>query len=280
MLKSGPASDWFVLRIYEHDPSICRKELDLLAMIQDSIPVPDIIYAEPAGREEIPPFVLYRYVEGVEFRELKRDREAYAQAAYAIGQTLAAIHKITFNSSGWLGPGPSVSHPLIAGENPVPRFAGLCFQSPNLQRYVGAVLREKALDLVWSQASTLAGLEDKSLVHGDFGKRNVIVRQVSGTWAVAAVLDWEFAFSGSPLADAGHLLRYERMSRPTAEPHFSNGYTQAGGKLPDRWRILARTIDLIALCESLTHDDLTPEIAAELAELVSATVEDRDPRLP
>src|SRR6185437_6695629 len=43
-----------------------------------------------------------------------------------------------------------------------------------------------------------------------------------GTWTVAAVLDWEFAVSGSPLLDIGHFLRYECASRPLAEPHFSN----------------------------------------------------------
>ncbi len=96
---------------------------------------------------------------------------------------------------------------------------------------------------------------------------------------MAAVLDWEFAFSGSPLADVGHFLRYERQSRPLAEPYFSEGYLSAGGRLPDRWRRLARITDLIALCESLTHDDLATPIAEELAELVSATVDDRDPQL-
>jgi Ser/Thr protein kinase RdoA (MazF antagonist) len=173
-----------------------------------------------------------------------------------------------------------VLHPLLEGENPVPRFAELCVASPNLQSRIGPALREKTLALVWSYASELAGLDDtRSLVHGDFGKRNVIVRQIAGTWSVAAVLDWEFAFSGSPLADIGHFLRYERKSRPVAEPHFSTGYLHAGGKLPERWRRLARIVDLIALCESLTHDGLPGPIALELAELVGATADDRGPQL-
>jgi fructokinase len=95
---------------------------------------------------------------------------------------------------------------------------------------------------------------------------------------VTAVLDWEFATSGSPLTDVGHFLRYECVSRPVAEPHFSEGYLQTGGKLPDGWRRLARVVDLIALCESLTHDELPHDIVAELVELVRATVEDRDPQ--
>jgi fructokinase len=265
ILKFDSSPDLIVLRIYEHDPSICQKELDLLTMIRNSVPVPETIHAEPNGRKEIPPFVLYRYVGGVEFRDLKRSPEAYAQAAYAVGQTLARIGETTFHDSGWIGPGTAVLGPLLSGANPAPRFAELCLASPNLQRHMGPALREGTLALVWSHAADLASLEStRSLVHGDFGKRNVIVRQRAGTWSVAAVLDWEFAFSGSPLADVGHFLRYERASRPTAEPYFSQGYLSAGGKLPDRWRRLARILDLIALCESLTHDDLDASIAEEL----------------
>jgi hypothetical protein len=47
------------------------------------------------------------------------------------------------------------------------------------------------------------------------------------------VLDWEFAFLGSPLLDVGHFLRYERAARPLREPHLSRGFLEDGGKLPE-----------------------------------------------
>jgi aminoglycoside phosphotransferase (APT) family kinase protein len=94
---------------------------------------------------------------------------------------------------------------------------------------------------------------------------------------VAAILDWEFAVSSSPLADLGSFLRYERAARPLAEPHFSEGYQRAGGRLPHGWRRLARLADLVALGESLTHDHLPDPVATELVELLRATIEDRDP---
>ena len=46
------------------------------------------------------------------------------------------------------------------------------------------------------------------------------------------MLDWEFAIAGSQLIDVGHFLRYETISAPRLEPHFSNGYLHAGGRLP------------------------------------------------
>jgi hypothetical protein len=57
---------------------------------------------------------------------------------------------------------------------------------------------------------------------------------------------------------------------------------QAGGKLPGfpkaDWRRLARVVDLVALCESLTHEQLPGTVVEELVELVRATVEDCEPQ--
>jgi aminoglycoside phosphotransferase (APT) family kinase protein len=128
--------------------------------------------------------------------------------------------------------------------------------------------------LVWSWAQQLADPDEETcLVHGDFGKRNLLVRSIGGRWVVMAVLDWEFAISGSPLTYLGHFLRYERASRPLSEPHFSDGYLHAGGRLPQNWRRLSRLVELSALCESLTHDQLSGTVVAELVALVRATVE-------
>lgn len=70
-----------------------------------------------------------------------------------------------------------------------------------------------------------------------------------------------------------------RLCAPPPSPRFSAGYSNAGGSLPENWRKLARVVDLVALCESLTHDQLPDKVVAELLELVCATVENRDPRL-
>ncbi len=271
-----------VLRIYEHDASICQKEVDLIRLIGRSVPVAEVIHAETLGWEDIPPFAVMRFVEGISFRDLARggDTEAVAQAAYSVGETLAAIGRTTFPKSGWLAPGPKVAAPLLEGTNRMPRFVDLCLASAHLRERMAVDLRDRTHALVWSWAPQLADLDEWAcLVHGDFGKRNLLVRRIAGRWVVAAVLDWEFAVSSSPLADVGHFLRYERASRPVAEPHFSEGYLHGGGKLPRNWRQLARVVDLTALCESLTHDDLPETVVLELLELVRATVENRDPQL-
>ncbi len=233
-----------------------------------------------------------RCEEGINFRELKRrgDLAAIAQAAYSAGQVLAAIHKFKFEKPGWLDPGLRVTAPLMEGADPMPRFVDCCLASPNLKSRMSPDVRDALHSLIWSHAPELQQLDAAPcLVHGDFGKRNLLVNpskcgssgaaftQPAGTWILAAVLDWEFAVAASPLTDLGHFLRYESASRPKLEPHFSNGYLDKGGSFPEDWRRKARLVDLTALCESLTHDQLPESVTAELPELIRATTENRDP---
>ncbi len=221
-----------VLRVYEHDASLCRKEADLMHLLGGSVPVPEVLLAEPAAKG-LRPFMLQRYVEGPTFRELARSArsEEVAEAARSAGETLAAIGSITFANPGWLAPGSTVTDPLLPGPDPMPRFVDQCLASPMVQRRAPAELIERTHTAMWSHAAALRRAADETcLVHGDFGGRNLLVRRVAGRWVVAAVLDWEFAVSGSPLADVGHFLRYERHGRPTAEPHFRAGYRRHDGR--------------------------------------------------
>ncbi len=278
-LRIDSRSEWFVLRVYEHDPSLCQKELDLMRFVGASVPVPEVIHAEPCPEDGCPAFILMLYVEGITFRELRRggDRDAIGQAAFSVGENLAAVHRYTFSKPGWLSAGPVVTAPLMGGQDPIPRFVDSCLGTPNLRSRMPADLREHTHALVWSCAPQLSAMESEAhLVHGDFNKRNLLVRSIAGRWSVVAVLDWEFAISGSPLNDIGNFLRYEHWAQPLAEPHFSTGYVHAGGCLPDRWQLLRQLIDLTALCESLTRDQLEETIVSELVGFVRATVENSD----
>lgn len=269
----------FVLRIYEHDPSLCQKEIDVMQLVSGSVPLPGLIHAEPHGFDDLRSFTVMRYIEGMTFLELKRtaNADAIAQAAYSAGETLAAIGRFSFPKAGWLAPGPIVTAPLLEGADPMPRFVDLCLASANLERRMPADLRKCVSTLVWSFSQQLRSVKNEArLVHGDFNRRNLLVRPMDGRWSVAAVLDWEFAVSGSPLADLGNFLRYEQASRPVAEPNFSAGHLNAGGKLPPDWQRLARIVELAALCKSLAHEDLSDAVAEELVELVRGIAEDLD----
>jgi aminoglycoside phosphotransferase (APT) family kinase protein len=270
----------FVLRVYEHDGSLCRKELDLFAVMGREVPLPEVIYAEPEGKDGEPPFLITRYIDGITFRELKRTgpRDEIHEAAHAVGRALAAMGRISFDKSGWIGPGAQVTAPFMPGENPLPRFADACLTSNLLQQRLDAQVSERIRRTFWNAAPSLAALDrNTQLVHCDFGKQNVLMRKEADRWTVAAVIDWEFAVAGSPLIDVGHFLRYEKAAEPLLEPEFSRGFADAGGELPEGWRKLARIVDMSALLECLTRE-LPDETTQEMVELVGATAEDRDRR--
>lgn len=279
-----PPGDPLVLRFYTRDPAACQKEVDLYHLLSATVPVPEVIYAEPKGIDGVGPFALLSYVEGIPFRELRRtrDMDAISEAAFDIGQTLAAIGEHKFPEAGWFGPGLEIGGQFIDGPDSIPRFCDDCLAAPHFLRRVDSDLARRAHDFAWGWSSRLSWLDDekndeRSLVHGDFGSRNLLVRSLNGKWVVAAVIDWEFAFSGSPLLDVGNFLRYERRQRPLVEPHFSQGFLARGGTLREDWRDLARVIDLTALCESLTREELPTDVERELIDLARATIENRDP---
>jgi aminoglycoside phosphotransferase (APT) family kinase protein len=114
-------------------------------------------------------------------------------------------------------------------------------------------------------------LEGRCLVHGDYNNRNAILVRRNGRWVVAAILDWELAFMGSPLWDAARFICFEQPSRPRREPHFSRGFTESGGQLPDDWATFARVLNAATAAESLSCPDLPKRFIPELRELIVAT---------
>jgi aminoglycoside phosphotransferase (APT) family kinase protein len=270
----------FVLRVYSRDPAACQKEVDLHQLVSRRVPVPEILYANPRERDGVAPHILMRWIEGQTFRQIKsrRDPREIAEAAYSIGEILAQIGWFQFPRAGYIGPGLEIGAPLAEGPDPVPTFIESCLESPEMGRRLDESLRHRLRDFIWDWAKQVATVgEERSLVHSDYGSPNILlnqsnVNQVKGRWKVAAVLDWEFAFAGSPLYDVGHSLRYDRGTPPLMEPHFAAGFREGGGTLPENWRSLARVLDLTALCDALTRPSLPEGVVAELVELVEATL--------
>jgi aminoglycoside phosphotransferase (APT) family kinase protein len=268
-----------VLRLYDADPAACGKEAALLSSLAPTVPVPELLEARPLAADGLPPLLVLRYVEGITFRDLKNagNAAATAQAAASVGATLAAIGHHRYPRAGRLEAGGKLGAPFVPGPDPFLRFFEHCLAMPALQARMDVGLRERVAAYARAWAPRLRALDDDArLVHGDFGATNILVHQVRGAWQVAAVIDWEFALAGSPMFDLGHFLRYERAARPVREPTFSQAYRDAGGELPDDWRQVARAVDLTALCDLLTRDEVPREIVDEVTAMVEASLAGRD----
>ncbi|MCD7437109.1 phosphotransferase [Streptomyces lincolnensis] len=84
----------------------------------------------------------------------------------------------------------------------------------------------------------------KVLVHGDFGPHNVLFDPA--TYAVTAVVDWEFAHLGDPVEDLAWcewIVRTHHPAQRTALGHFFRAY---GSEVPS-WPV--RRAAMLARCE-------------------------------
>ena len=179
--------------------------------------MPAVVGADLAGELAGVPLTLSEYAAGESLEEALASAGDDDAAAIgdAVGRTLAAIGGFTFDAPGLLGP-TLRPEPF---EAPLPdllvAFGERVLGEPEAREALGGFIADGFLTLLRESASSLEPVATQSsLVHSDFnGKNLVLARTFEGAPRVEAVLDWEFAFSGPPLADVGNMLRrQERMS--------------------------------------------------------------------
>lgn len=272
-VRFDDSTEAFVLRFFDRDPAACPKEAAVLQLVREDVPVPEVLHIDPNGGDNFPPFLVARFIDGISLRELKRrgDPRPIGEAAYAAGRVLARIARHHFERPGLLTSTLAIDSgefEEMTASALVDHFA----QSMVFRRRLDSALRERLQEWARSTEEQFAELPGASLVHGDFNAPNILVREELGTWVVAAILDWEFAFAGPVWCDVGNMLRYERADRPRYEPHFSRGCIDGGLHMPDDWRRRARLADLPALCELLSREAVPESVVDELCGLIAATV--------
>jgi aminoglycoside phosphotransferase (APT) family kinase protein len=272
-IRLSESAERFVLRFYDRAPRSCAKEVAVLALVRGDLPVPAVLHACVDGASGYPPFCVLEFIDGISLRTLRRrgDAKDVADASYDAGRLLPRLARHRFERSGLLSQELTIVDGPFADAR-VADVVGHFVQSPIFRQRIDAALLARILDFARSNEGRLAEQSrGASLVHGDFNSPNILVRQERGSWRVAAILDWEFAYAASILCDIGNMLRYERPGQPRYEPHFSRGLIDGGWDAPDDWFLCARLADLPALCELLTRDDVPDAVVAELCDLIRET---------
>ena len=176
-----------------------------------------------------------------------------------------------FFAGAALVPGPD-SDELAGG---LPEFVDRCLAAvrPGLAgQALSAAERDGLRELARRSEPLLAAVAGaRQLVHSDYNPKNLLVARAAGGWTVTAVLDWEFAFSGSPLTDVGNMLRFGGELPGGFAEGFTGGYVAAGGELPDGWRQVSEAIDLYALADFLTRP-AGDEIAGKAVALITERI--------
>ncbi|WP_343714958.1 phosphotransferase [Inquilinus sp.] len=261
-----------VLRLYQRDPAQAAKERAIHALAtQRGIPAPRLLGGGDDPATGLP-FALLDWIEGQRLDEAARglDDAELPPLPRAVGAALAAIHAVTFDRSGFLDASLTMAQPVDIGSTGLIWFLRHALvDGPGGDR-LGRDLAERLVAF----AEREAGLLDRwpgppCLTHSDFGGTNILVRREPGGWAVAAVLDWEFAFAGSPFFDLGNLLRPPLGSRPGVAEAVAAGYRAAGGALPAEWRRMAALADLFSWAEFLTRPAVSDAVVATARQRIA-----------
>lgn len=216
-----------------HD--VAREAAIIAALAGTDVPVPEIVMVEESGSVEGVPFYLAELVPGAVLRDATDgaalDAGARRRVTEHFVRTLAAIHRLGADDV-----------PLRRSRTPYVRR--------QLDRWYAQLTASRSLDLphvdeVHAALDRWAPTADPAaLVHGDYHLDNVIF----GVDGVAAVLDWELAALGDPLADVALAAAY--WTEPGDVGRFPPAATDAPG--------FGSRADLLALYAEEAGLDLPP----------------------
>ena len=252
--------DPFVLRQYRRGSEVCRKEQVILKALQGNLPVPELVASFSSEEECAVPYLIYRYVPGQTFREIRNigSSRDMAEAASAIGGSLSMLAK-------------SDAFPLSEDRTFRYAFALNDVDSP--------VMRERLDSDDWHllkafyerHGAMLQELSrDQGIRHGDFNHGNVVLQKRTGTWEVAAILDWELAGTGSSLWDVARFTCYEKEDSRFWEDAFFKGVRRSNEKVPSEWREWLHALNIFSAAKSLADPSVQPAFVSDLRQLVHA----------
>jgi aminoglycoside phosphotransferase (APT) family kinase protein len=177
-----------------HD--VLREAQLLSALSETLVPAPEVLATTTAGELLDVPVVVMEFVDGSVITESTpapaNDTRLRRRIGESLVDTLAALHKVPWREVG-LG---NFGKPDGFNARQLRRMQALIAVDGTVPRAFAALDE-------WLHAH-LPPESGTTIVHNDFRIGNMIVDIDSG--CVAAVLDWELATIGDPLADLGYLL--------------------------------------------------------------------------
>lgn len=265
-----------LLRFFVRDPDAIRKEWSLLGLVNIRVPAPMLCCTAEDNSVTGHPYILMQWVEGQRLEtvvgSLKSDEVKHL--GESLGETLAAIHSFEFDQAGFFGENLQIVTPMEMSGAGLLAYAKECLTNPMVEERLDADFVKRTIRFVEKENILLDEWAGKPcLTHCDFNSSNILVNTTAGLWEVAAVLDWEFAISGTPFFDFGNLLRAPVGEIPGMEEAVANGYKNAGGNLHPHWRRMSKLTDLTAWFEFLTRESAGPQLISDARAQIARTMD-------
>jgi aminoglycoside phosphotransferase (APT) family kinase protein len=211
-----------------HD--VLREARLLSALGPTDVPSPRVLATAAEGELLDVPVLVMEFVDGMVITEKtpapRRDERLRRRIAESLVDTLADLHAVPWREVG-LG---DFGKPDGFNSRQLRRMRSLIAAD-------GAVPKDFAALDAWLHAN-VPQESATSIVHNDFRIGNMIVATDSGR--IAAVLDWELATIGDPLADLGYLLTSYPVAGEPLVPTAAMGTAVLELGYPKRSELLDR----------------------------------------
>lgn len=257
----------YILRVYLRDKDAAYREQKLGELLKDGVPIPQIYFV---GDLEEHRFAMAEFMPGITLRDYLLGKDPYdiEQLMEEAGAILAKIQKICFTASGFFSKDLTIQEPLT--QEGYVAFAKDCLKHPTVVEILGDSIISKISQLLGTYGKLFPDETQTYLVHGDFDPANLLVDQIDGQWKISGVLDWEFAFSASPLQDVALMLRYAHHMPPIYEIAFLTGLKKGGVPLPEDWRLRIDLLNILNLLSCLVRclPDQRPNQCADICGLI------------
>jgi aminoglycoside phosphotransferase (APT) family kinase protein len=222
----------------------------VLRLVRGLLPVPEVLEVRrPDPGSGTPGLLVTSFLPGERLDVVlpRLDPEGLARAGRSLGEILARLALMPTVRSGSFVDGDLRIEPLPAELRDLVSFVehqrtSSAISAWQQREYDGLLAVADLADEV------LAPVGRTCLVHSDLNPKNVLMDP--DTLAVTGLVDWEFAYSGAPVADVGNLLRFDRA--PAWTDAVLSTYSDLVPDAPGDHRELldrARAADLFALVE-------------------------------
>lgn len=262
------------LRIYMREHSALSREAGIHQLVKSVIPVAEILYADTSCNIYPHPYAILQWVDGTLLRDLvfTHDEDAISAAMFDVGNYLAILRMMKMPYGGFFQEDMSIRP--FAEEDQYEAFMMRMLSNEIVAQSLGRNVLQDTQQLVSQCCHLLPEINDANLTHADYDPANILVRQNGGTWQVAAILDWEFTFSGTYLIDIGQMLRYSHKLPDYYESSFINGIHDTGPPLPVDWKKSAKLMDLLSLTQLLEHNPAAerPFVNRDVVRLITNTI--------
>ncbi|GAA0813556.1 phosphotransferase [Spirilliplanes yamanashiensis] len=269
-----------VARFGGTDPAI---EAGVMAAARPHVPVPEVLLVLPGGDGRARHAMVVEYVDGTLLSDvLAADpgRSAAGELGAEVGRVVAGIAAVTFDRPGFFAGGGLTVTPERPWSQQLAEAAEDCMAAVPGDR-LDAATRRAWVRLCAAHAPALAAADGYSrLVHADVNPKNILVGRDGGRWRTAAVLDWEFSYSGCPYADAANMARFGGGYPAGFLDGFRAGFLERrppGLPPAGDWAYVGRVLDMFALSDLVTRP-AGHAVADQAAALIGDWVRDGVPR--